>query len=433
MQDVHPGDVVALRYRIVAPLGHGGMGAVYRAEHLELGTQVALKIMEPVHATSPDALARFRREARAAAAVRSQHVVQILDFGVDGGTPYLVMELLEGETLRASLRRTGRLPLEHVLRVVEQIAAGVGKAHAVNVVHRDLKPENVFLARSDGGPEIVKVLDFGIAKVTASPHAADQLTRTGAALGTPQYMSPEQVEGRRAIDFRTDIWSLGVIAFECAAGRAPFVAESIGDLVLQICTKPMPVPSHVALLPRAFDAWFARAAHRDPAQRFASAAAMVDALREVVTSAAATPTIGTAATIAGAAGTPVEFKGGDARAGYVIGPNTATRTLHIRNWGLWHAALLEVYRADMLRALDLLDGAPWVALADATRFPPQRPEIAVVLGELRAEGSRRGCRRAASVVASAVAQMQIRRLIEDTGIEFRAFLTVDEAKAWLGR
>jgi serine/threonine-protein kinase len=273
--------VLAGKYRLIRQLGRGGMGSVWYAEHLSLESPVAIKLIDPEISSNPEALTRFLREAKAAAALRSPHVVQILDHGVDNNTPYIAMEVLEGESLAERLARVRRLSPAETARIVTHMGRALGRAHDAGIVHRDLKPENVFLVRNDE-EEIAKVLDFGIAKSTSVLAAsASGSTRTGALLGTPYYMSPEQAEGLRSLDHRTDIWSMGVIAFECLVGRRPFDTETIGSLLLAICTRPMPVPSQWGSVPAGFDAWFARACARDMAQRFSSAKEAAAELRRV--------------------------------------------------------------------------------------------------------------------------------------------------------
>jgi serine/threonine-protein kinase len=270
------GRVIANRYRLTAQLGAGGMGSVWRAEHLTLGSPVAVKLIDELIARDPGVRARFEREAQAAAALRSPHVVQILDYGIDDETPFIAMELLDGESLEERLTRVGRLSVEETLRVLTHVARAIGKAHDAGVIHRDLKPGNIFLVRNDD-EEVAKVLDFGIAKTERTSATA---TRTGAMIGTPAYMSPEQAQGTKQVDGRTDLWAMGAIAFECLSGRLVFEGEALGELVLQICTKPLPVPSTLAPVPPEFDAWFARALDRAPEARFQTAKELADALRE---------------------------------------------------------------------------------------------------------------------------------------------------------
>src|SRR5688572_27067082 len=258
------GEIIAQRYRLVSLLGRGGMGAVWRADHVSLNSPVALKFIDGGVSTSEEAIARFMREAQSAAALRSSHVVQIFDYGVDRGVQYIAMELLHGESLRARLDRAGRLAPADAVRILTQVARAVAKAHDAGIVHRDLKPDNVFLVPEEDH-EVAKVLDFGIAKVSAPGVSPGSGTRTGAVLGTPYYMSPEQAQGNKSVDHRSDLWSLAVIAYECVTGELPFKSEALGDLILKICMLPLPVPSQQASVPPGFDAWFARGANREPA------------------------------------------------------------------------------------------------------------------------------------------------------------------------
>jgi len=282
-----PGTVLADRYRLISLLGRGGMGEVWRAEHLGLRAPVAVKLMARDVATNQEALGRFNREAQSAAALRSPHVVQILDHGVDpaSGMAFIAMELMEGETLSHRIARIGALTPADTARVVTHIARALSRAHEAGIVHRDLKPDNVFLVRNED-EEIAKVLDFGIAKVSTLGLASDVATRTGAIMGTPYYMSPEQIGGSKHVDQRTDLWALGVIAWECLLGRRPFDADNIGGLVLAICTAPLSSPSSFGSVPLGFDLWAARALERDPSRRFQSARELADSLRAALGGAA---------------------------------------------------------------------------------------------------------------------------------------------------
>ena len=274
--------VLVGRYRLDERLGAGGMGSIWRAHHLVLAAPVAVKLIDREYVPDEETLGRFMREAQSAATLRSPHVVQILDYGVDDKLPFIVMELLDGENLAQRLRRLGRLASADTARIITHIGRAMARAHEANIVHRDLKPENVFLIRNED-EEIAKVLDFGVAKVSVGALGEDGTrTRTGSILGTPYYMSPEQAQGNKTVDHRSDLWSLGVIAFECLTGKRPFYSDGLGDLVLQICIRDIPVPSEVSSVPVGFDAWFARAVARDPEARFQSARELTDALREVL-------------------------------------------------------------------------------------------------------------------------------------------------------
>ena len=276
-----PQELVAGKYRLVRLLGRGGMGSVWEGIHTSLGTRVAVKFIEAEYAGSAEARHRFENEARAAATLRSKHVVQVYDHGVTpGGNAFIVMEFLGGEPLDKRLDRVGRLSPQDTSRIVLQMCRALAKAHEAGIVHRDLKPENVFLVwDEDDAMDIVKVVDFGIAKFTDKSMGVSSSTRTGSVLGTPFYMSPEQARGLRSVDYRSDLWSVGVIAFRCMTGRLPFEGEAIGDLLVKICTSPLPVPSQWAPgLPPGFDDWFVRALNREPAGRFNSAPELAEAL-----------------------------------------------------------------------------------------------------------------------------------------------------------
>jgi serine/threonine-protein kinase len=251
------------------------MGAVWQAEHTTLRIPCAVKFLHPCVAISREVRKRFEREAVTAALLRSPHVVQILDHGMWGETPYIAMELLEGEDLAHRLQRVGRLSSRETASIVTQVARALTRAHAAGLVHRDLKPANVFLVRDDDR-EVVKVLDFGVAKIEST--GADGLTESGAMLGTPRYMSPEQARGLKTVDHRSDLWALAVVTFQCLTGATPFHASAVVDVLLLIASGPLPVPSQIAPVPPGFDVWWQRAASRDPAGRFQSARELAESL-----------------------------------------------------------------------------------------------------------------------------------------------------------
>jgi serine/threonine protein kinase len=230
-----PGDLIDQKYRIVRMLGTGGMGSVYEAENIRVDRRVAIKVMHKVR--DQQDIARFEREARAAQ-IGSPHIVQVFDLGyLADGAPYMVMEYLAGETLGERLQRLRRMQLAEFLPIARQILEALGAAHRAGIIHRDLKPDNVFLAQVEGSAEeVVKLLDFGISKFAdAARRAADvSLTRSGVAVGTPQYMSPEQVQGSKELDTRTDLYSLGVIFYRCLSGELPFQSEDVAPLLVQI-------------------------------------------------------------------------------------------------------------------------------------------------------------------------------------------------------
>jgi serine/threonine-protein kinase len=275
------GQVIAGRYRLVRVLGKGGMGAVWLAEQLSLHTPVAIKLIDFEAAKNPNARARFEREAQVVARIRSAHVVKVLDHGVtEAGLPFIAMECLVGESLRERITSRKRLSLAETAKVVSHVCRALAKAHEAGLVHRDLKPENIFVAKEDDG-EIVKILDFGVAKATdILTTAGMDPTRTGALLGTPYYMSPEQAQGQKNVDHRSDLWAVGVLAFECLTGKRPFTAPALGPLIAKIVGGPIPTFAEAAPdagIPAELDAWLRKALSRDPAARFASAREMADA------------------------------------------------------------------------------------------------------------------------------------------------------------
>jgi serine/threonine-protein kinase len=276
-----PGLLIADRFRLVRELGRGGMGQVWVAYHEGLDIECALKFIVG-DAGAEELRSRFRQEARAAAKLRSRHVVQMLDHGMWQDTPYIAMELLRGEPLSLLLDRRRKLDPAEAIAVARDVGNALTAAAELGIVHRDLKPENVFIAQ-DGKDKIAKVLDFGIAKSTRLQLPKDHRTRTGSILGTPHYMSPEQLDGTLPIDPRSDLWSLAVIVFECLIGKLPFDEETLPRLITAIMQRPVPVPSAVdPLVPAGFDAWWLKSVQREPNDRFQSALEMVDALAEAL-------------------------------------------------------------------------------------------------------------------------------------------------------
>ncbi len=274
------GTLILNRYRLESLLGRGGMGSVWRAEHVQLKSPVAVKLLDPSIASNEQVLARFLREAQAAASLRSPHVVQIFDYGVEDGTAFIAMEMLHGQSLSDRIVQQGKLAPDETFRFVQQVLRAIGKAHEAGIVHRDLKPDNIFICQDE--PEFAKVLDFGVAKVKSGDLAgsAGSRTQTGMMIGTPYYMSPEQTQAKD-IDPRADLWAIAVIAFECLTGQRPFIGDSFGELVIGINTKPIPVPSQRCSVPAGFDEWFVKGTQRDRERRFQSAREMSEELAKV--------------------------------------------------------------------------------------------------------------------------------------------------------
>ncbi len=301
---MEPGTVIAGKYRVERVLGEGGMGIVYAATHLGLRERVAIKMLAPELASHGVVVARFLREARAAAAIKGDHVVRVVDVDAIDGKPYIVMEYLEGESLADALAREGRFPLRRLVDHVLQACEALAEAHRLGIVHRDLKPGNLFLARRPDGSAVLKVLDFGISKFDPVEYGESTLTDTKHPLGTPLYMSPEQLASAARVDARTDIWALGVVLFEGATGRLPFASvletlnadptpdltdDSFADVVMRCLTKsPDGRFTDVASLAEALRPWASSDGHRsiDRIARIASFEGAEVTLVEKVDSAA---------------------------------------------------------------------------------------------------------------------------------------------------
>ncbi|WP_437479210.1 protein kinase [Sorangium sp. So ce1014] len=274
------GTYVTPTLRLVRPLGKGAMGSVWVAHHLRLETEVAIKFVSEPLARDSQFVERFRREAMAAARIKGPNVAQVFDHGVTKeGISFTVMELLEGEDLRTRIARQGRIDPSELRVIVHHVAKALTRAHHLGIVHRDIKPDNIFLTESDG-ELLVKVLDFGVAKVGVDDVT---MTATGAIMGTPLYMSPEQFLSTKNVDFRTDLWSLGAVAYRALTGHLPFPGETMAAVTLAVHTAPVPRACAVRTdLPPDIDAWFAKALCREPAGRFASAKQMAEALDQVM-------------------------------------------------------------------------------------------------------------------------------------------------------
>ncbi len=274
-----PGTVLAGKYEVERTLGHGGMGIVLAARRQHLDDLVAVKVLLPGHTRRADVVTRFVREGRAAAKLRSERVARVFDVDtLADGTPYMVMELLEGQTLEDALAASGRLPVERTIEYVLEACEALAEAHAIGIVHRDLKPSNLFLVTGPEGTPSVKLLDFGISKMRDSTDAAP-LTSAEALIGSPGYMSPEQIANPSSVDARTDLWALGVMLYELVAGTRPFEGEGISALLIKIVSEPAPdLRARVPDAPLALAEAIARCLQKRVDDRFSSIEQLASAL-----------------------------------------------------------------------------------------------------------------------------------------------------------
>ncbi len=272
---MNPGQYITPNLKLVRKIGQGAMGEVWLAEQIALGSSVAVKLMGPGVGDDERALLRFRQEAQAAARIDSLHVTRVYDAGItETGQPFIVMELLKGETLRDRMKRTGPMPMADVSWIVGQTAKGLGAAHKLGIWHRDIKPDNLFVLDHEGEP-FIKILDFGIAKQSGGNF---DVSATGMAMGTPSYMSPQQFGDSKRVDHRADLWSLGVVAYEALTSRKPFHGLDLLTLSLSVARGVFKAPSaHRAEIPQAVDEWMLRVLATDVDNRFASAKEMADA------------------------------------------------------------------------------------------------------------------------------------------------------------
>lgn len=273
------GEIIGGRYRIERLLGQGGMGAVYEARHTGTARRVALKII--TRDDNEELLKRFKVEAKAAGLVDSEHIAQVIDMAEDEerGVPYLAMEFLDGEDLQQLVKRLGALEPELAMRIVAQALRGLERAHGLNILHRDIKPANIFVAKRDHGGFIVKLLDFGIAKIRGDHdlvRTGEQgITSTGSMMGSPLYMSPEQTNGLKKVDHRTDVFAMGVVLYEALAGRPPHSnAAGMGDLIVRLCTEEQPIRDEAPWVPPKLAAVVDRARKLVPDERFPDVATM---------------------------------------------------------------------------------------------------------------------------------------------------------------
>jgi serine/threonine-protein kinase len=356
------GSVFAGKYRIDGVLREGGMGTVALATHIRLEERVAIKVLLPSLAGDEELVARFLREGRAQVKIRSEHVARVFDVEpLEDGTPYMVMEYLEGRDLERILADEGPLPVAAAIGYVLQACEALAEAHALGIVHRDLKPSNLFLTRRADGSDCIKLLDFGVAKVTRAGEPA--MTKAQALLGSPMYMAPEQLRSSRSVDSRADIWALGAVLHELVTGTSPFTGASVEELAIVVTTEP-PVSLRAVRpeLPRELEALVLRCLEKDPARRFATVSEFARAASLVEGSDDARASAGRIARVL-AAGEPANRgdRSGEARRGSV-------------RWRVSSTHLVGVAVAAVLVGSVTLGSKP---SADAASAPAVRPPSAV--------------------------------------------------------
>jgi serine/threonine-protein kinase len=395
---IEVGELVGGKYRVLRSLGEGGMGLVVAAEHVHLSEPVAIKVLKRDALVRPEMVARFVREARTTMKIKSEHVVRVFDVDMLGGAvPYIVMELLVGRDLSTLVAEDGPLDVRDAIDWVLQACEAIAEAHALGVVHRDIKPANLFLTKRADGSASIKVLDFGVSKVAwanddiggdtkpssdpkiavraAAPVSAS-LTSTNATLGSPRYMSPEQLRSARDVDTRADVWALGATLFELLSGRPPFVGDTTEELIARIAEDATPsIRRFRPNVPAALDAVIARALAKDPDERFADIAALASALAPFGSPDAARSATRAHATL----GHPIVHRRATAR---IVAGGVAATALVAAAWLATHAT------RSTPRAPVVASATPIITLARAAA-PSVSASEAPVIEPPRASSSRR--------------------------------------------
>ncbi len=379
--EVHEGDVLAGKYRVEHVLGEGGMGVVVAARHLQLNTKVALKFLLPSLLVNKEAVARFAREARAAVQITSEHVARVFDVGIlETGAPFMVMEYLEGGDLGSWLEHRGILPTDLAIDFILQACVALAEAHALGIVHRDLKPSNLYCIRRPDGQLFIKVLDFGISKMVDGGASGMSVTKTSALMGSPLYMSPEQMESAKDVDARTDIWALGIVLFQLLTARLPFEGDTLPEILIKVTSRrPSRLREQRPDTPPGLEGVVAKCLEKDRRNRYGNVGQLAVALSEFAPR-RASPLVDKIVRIVDSAGVtsglpppPTSAPKNDSGPSETIAPfgKTAFRTIVGKKMAVWIAGVVGATGITTMSLLLWGRGAPAPAAMPASAVLPR--------------------------------------------------------------